>query len=376
MGLEGKHLHDLIAGIYDAAVGAMSWPALLETMQRAFDAPTGIIAVAKPPVQSAELLANTGMSDVQLADYAQHHVRRDPWIPAGLALPLNRAYLSQQLLSDAVFAESEFWSDFARWVGPGVFCGVGAGLDLGDGSVALLALSRPRDARRFGAADRAALDLLLPHVRRSLILRQRLLAAQEHEALGFAALERLAIGAVFARENGTVLFANAAARAIAGALDGLSLGNGQAGVSAARPSETNRLRAMIARAALTTVGRGECSGGAMSLSRPSQRRPYVIVVSPLSPRSIAAPVALVLIRDPEEHRPVSRDILMQLFRLTGAEARLALELGAGASLGQAAERFAVSINTVRTQLRQVLTKTDSKRQADLVRLLSRLDLLS
>src|SRR5262249_48420297 len=113
----------------------------------------------------------------------------------------------------------------------------------------------------------------------------------------------------------------------------------------------------------------------MSLSRPSQRRPYLVVVTPLSPRTIAAPAVLVLIRDPEAHRPVPRDILMQLFGLTAAEARLALELGAGASLEQAAERFAVSINTVRTQLRQVLAKTDSKRQADLVRLLSHLDLL-
>jgi DNA-binding CsgD family transcriptional regulator len=68
-----------------------------------------------------------------------------------------------------------------------------------------------------------------------------------------------------------------------------------------------------------------------------------------------------------------RDIMIQLFGLTPAEARLALFIGAGGTVEEAAHRFHTALSTARSQMRQVLTKTDTHRQADLVRLISRLD---
>jgi DNA-binding CsgD family transcriptional regulator len=125
---------------------------------------------------------------------------------------------------------------------------------------------------------------------------------------------------------------------------------------------------------MATAGRGTAAGGALRLSRPSHKRPYVAMVSPLAPRWAREPAALVLVSDPDEAPMVPREVLIQLFGLTPAEARLALALGAGESLEDAAETFGVGLTTVRTQLRQVFAKTDTNRQADLVRLLARLDL--
>jgi len=55
------------------------------------------------------------------------------------------------------------------------------------------------------------------------------------------------------------------------------------------------------------------------------------------------------------------------FRLTGAELQLLLALMDGLTLQGAADRFGVSIETVRTHLKRIFSKTDTTRQVDLVR---------
>ncbi len=65
----------------------------------------------------------------------------------------------------------------------------------------------------------------------------------------------------------------------------------------------------------------------------------------------------------------SRRPLAQLFRFTAAESRLAMALLAGAEAAEYATANGVSLATVRTQLRSLLAKTGTRRQAELVRLL-------
>jgi len=57
------------------------------------------------------------------------------------------------------------------------------------------------------------------------------------------------------------------------------------------------------------------------------------------------------------------------FGLTKAEARLALCLARGWSLATAAEAFDVKLTTIRSQLQQVFSKTDTSRQAEFVAML-------
>jgi DNA-binding CsgD family transcriptional regulator len=69
------------------------------------------------------------------------------------------------------------------------------------------------------------------------------------------------------------------------------------------------------------------------------------------------------------------DRIAQLFDLTPAEARLAGALVAGKTLTEYARERGVSLNTVRSHLRQVLDKAGMRRQADLVRALAGLPAL-
>jgi DNA-binding CsgD family transcriptional regulator len=66
------------------------------------------------------------------------------------------------------------------------------------------------------------------------------------------------------------------------------------------------------------------------------------------------------------------ELLRQQWRFTAAEARLALALVRGATLDEAGEMLGVRKNTVRTQLRVLFDKTDTHRQAELLRVLLKL----
>lgn len=63
-------------------------------------------------------------------------------------------------------------------------------------------------------------------------------------------------------------------------------------------------------------------------------------------------------------------VLSGLFDLTGAEARIAREIASCRTVEEIAAQSGVSVSTVRTQLKSVLAKTGTRRQAELVGLLA------
>ncbi|MEM7677298.1 MAG: helix-turn-helix transcriptional regulator, partial [Myxococcota bacterium] len=78
---------------------------------------------------------------------------------------------------------------------------------------------------------------------------------------------------------------------------------------------------------------------------------------------------LVLISDPDAKLPLQPDALRRLYRLTPAESRLCAALANGNTLKTYAEAEGVALETVRSQLKQAMVKTDTHKQAQLVRLL-------
>ena len=68
----------------------------------------------------------------------------------------------------------------------------------------------------------------------------------------------------------------------------------------------------------------------------------------------------------------SEGSLRSLFDLSPAEARLAQRLACGDSVEEVAKVLHIKISTARTQLAAIFAKTDTRRQAKLVAILSRI----
>jgi len=79
--------------------------------------------------------------------------------------------------------------------------------------------------------------------------------------------------------------------------------------------------------------------------------------------------AVLFLTDPEVQPNISAPILGELFGLTDSEARLARALAEGSRLDEAAETIGVTVSSARTYLKQVFSKTETNRQAELVQLI-------
>jgi DNA-binding CsgD family transcriptional regulator len=82
------------------------------------------------------------------------------------------------------------------------------------------------------------------------------------------------------------------------------------------------------------------------------------------------PELLLLIRDSSRRQIPTPTLLIDVFGVTPAEARLTLQLIDGLSLTAAAEALGISRNTARTQLSSVFRKTKLHSQTQLVKLVS------
>lgn len=105
-----------------------------------------------------------------------------------------------------------------------------------------------------------------------------------------------------------------------------------------------------------------------SFRHSSRRRPIRL--------STTEGLVLLYILDPEAERTLPATLLARLFRLTPTEATLACKLVQGRRLEEIAAEHGVRITTARTQLQALFSKTDTKRQAELVRLLTPVTLLA
>jgi len=102
--------------------------------------------------------------------------------------------------------------------------------------------------------------------------------------------------------------------------------------------------------------------------------PRMVVVPLLASGPMNERRAAIWILNTEPQLP-DEDLLAALFRLSRAEARLAIGLLKGLSAAECAAQSGVGIATIRSQLHSIFSKTGVRRQGQLVALLSRVPAL-
>jgi len=176
-------------------------------------------------------------------------------------------------------------------------------------------------------------------------------------------LNLLPHGIVLLDGLGVVQFANAAAVAVSRARDGITIENKR--LRAVVQSEQVSVLRLI-RATVRGSGHDQRqAGGRVTVSRPSGRRHFVVYVLPVGIEG-----ALIVIVDIERNADPLFEVLRKRYRLTPAELRVTSHLLQGESLKNVAERLGVTVTTARTHLQHIFDKTNTRRQVDLIRLLS------
>jgi len=143
-------------------------------------------------------------------------------------------------------------------------------------------------------------------------------------------------------------------------------------VRAASANDDAALRRAISASVEAAVAGRLIESAVLSVSRRSGRRPFAVMIGPLRPHTgdpTAADAVVVLYVADLEHGVLRRrEALRELYGLTEAETQLVELLCQGSSLDEAAVARGVTMNTARSQLKQVFAKTHTSRQSELVRL--------
>jgi DNA-binding CsgD family transcriptional regulator/PAS domain-containing protein len=364
---------DLVDRIYAAAEAPALWPDALERIAGATHSAASILY--------RNMDAHEGGVDVavrvspEAADaYQRYFHKLDPWGNSPSASTLVKAGAvvdGDELISRSELYTTEYYNDFAR---PNGLTRVLAGIiSKHDSYASVLSLIRDDGAREHGADDRRLVSALLPHLARAVQIHRRLLPVSVLDGAAVDALDCLSSGVVLLDGSGRTIFLNRAAERLLRQRDGLCIEHGC--LVAALPQEREALRLLVAQAAQTTAGASLRAGGALPISRPSMRRPYNVLVTPLGRRhtSLHGPEAAVAVflADPEDRGSNEIGTLVRLFGLTPAEARLAAAVATGAPLAEVADALGIGRETARTQLRSVFAKTGTTRQAELVRIIAR-----
>lgn len=358
----------LVQQIYEATLDPSRWQDFVQSLSDALlGAPVGIALQLPGFPLSRVVYASRGFGDEYLDLFVKHATEGLPWEEARRRHFVGRFGLASEVISDEHLHESDFYRNWMVPQGLGPYSPMGHTIALDQGRpVAGLAIFPTKQSGPLDATHLAFGNLLAPH----LALGYRLLAqTRRHQALADA-LDRFPTGVALLDARGITLMTNRAAKNVFASDDGLSLVDGipRAAVS----DEDIALRRAIEGAVSASTEGRLAESSVLAISRRSEKRAYPLLVGPLHPHSggptLADAVALLYVSDLESGGLRRREALRQLYGLTEAESHLAELLCQGISLEEASRARGVTMNTARSQLKQVFAKTHTSRQSELVRL--------
>ncbi|WP_157216600.1 helix-turn-helix transcriptional regulator [Flavisphingomonas formosensis] len=296
--------------------------------------------------------------------YYSEYLGSDPWRQAAVtAGRMGTPIILDKLLPPSAFLRTPMYNELMKPLGDDTASCLGMFSPPG-GDTLIVSVHRPYGAAEFDEGDAERLRALHGHVDRILRLR-RLVERERSEARGLRHMVDASGRAILRVDRQLRIHqASAAAVAVLDAADGLAVRGGCFAVEDGVAAQGLRL------AVQDVIDRGPATRTAFLCRRPSFRRSYRVLVLPGGTDPLDG--ALLLIDDPEETRDVQRrgSRLRQAYGFTQAETVLAEGLLAGLTLEEIAAERQVGRETIRTQLRSLFQRTDTRRQSDLIALLA------
>jgi DNA-binding CsgD family transcriptional regulator len=358
-----------VSQLYDAAIDGQFWSESLMELIRTVGGFDGQLLLSDRGNMSflAEPLPSSIPGNVE---YISHWASQDVRRMAADRLPVGTMMACNHYFDDSFVARSALYQEFLI---PGGWRYVAGGRVLvSSGKTAYVGIHRLPDQGPFGSRELTLLSQVAPHLGRAVRLRCKLAEVQSVDLSFRAALDQIGTPIFILDGDRRPLFLNRAADATVAMKDGLAVREGK--LLLASSTADNELTRLLVNATVTT---GRSSGGSLRIPRSANRTPYAAEIVPLSPRSSGyaewqRPVALLRLVDPDRRTtPVGRR-LVELFKLTPAEARIAVALVEGKTAAEIADDRKISMPTVRSQIAAVLSKCGVRRQVELVNFLARL----
>lgn len=356
----------IIEGIYDAAVDPSQWGEALGKLSSPMNG-GGFLVMHDPMIATGNCPLYANWDPNSVATYNAYFASRNAWLNRIATRPVGKAEPAEFFMPRSDLFKTEWYNDFLR---PNkIVSGIGVTVmrDSGRFVSAGVLLPRCSDAAQASYVD--LLQRITPHVERAIKVNQQLRTADFRWSTAEECFDRLKTGIAVVDRDRRIVFSNAEANRIFRRADGLAV-NRERRLVAGADNDNRRLRRIFELIFGNTSPELQGESGVMSIQRKSGLRSYGLLVSrfhpPMEVFGQSGPMALLFISDVTSQRP-SVEKLTEAFGLTPSEGRLLSALLDGHGLVASAARIGISINTAKTQLKELFEKMGCSRQADLVR---------
>ncbi|MDF3835200.1 helix-turn-helix transcriptional regulator [Cupriavidus basilensis] len=282
-------------------------------------------------------------------------------------LPNGAWYYDQRDLPRGFIARSEFYQDFFY---PGnLGCMVATRASTTPYGAGFFGQQRLKDQSFYDSADLALLAQISPHLTTAATLRFELDGLRTRLSWLEEAFNQLQSSMILCDAAGKVLFANSPAEGIL--RDPTHPFRVQVGyLTSAKNNDA------LQKAIRQAAGRLMAASAVAVALGSDESRQFAWVV-PVPPNRMLAmpwqiPMAMVWIRAADTGVNPGYELLRSVYGLTAAEYRLAELLGQDLTPAECAESLAISVTTVRTQIRAIYNKLGCSRQSTFLKILGSL----
>lgn len=356
-------LSDLIGSIYDAAVAPERWASVLEAC-RAFAGGHVAAIFSKNLTGSCARLHhwNSSSADVGADDYfgGKSLVRIDPSNSVQVFAEMEQAVITTRRLSPDDVATSRFAKE---WIEPrGLIDMVVAPIERSGNCSALFGMiMHERDG--FGnETTQERVTLLAPHIRRAMSICKAMGKAVSEADTFRDTIDGLAAGVFLVDAEGRLLHANAMASNLIGTRHAITKGH----------DEVLRLDRTSMRDLLPRMGSTVPRSVVIETESGDRLVGHVLPLAAGGRRfaGTGAAVAALFVQPAHFDPPSIPEGLAKAFDLTPGELRVVLATVRHEGVADIAETLGVAETTVKTHLARIFGKTETKRQADIVKLVA------
>ncbi|OAF16410.1 helix-turn-helix transcriptional regulator [Bradyrhizobium neotropicale] len=361
-----EKLLSLVADIYDASLDDSRWTTTLGSIVDLAGGQSGglvwIGAAGEAMISHA-----VGVEPAHVQSYIETYEPFDP-SRGVLHAPVGQIQTIRDWIDVDEFRTTRFYNEWARPQG------------LEDAANIMLhksaeGISRLSIMKAGSAVDRRMYQVishLTPHVQRAVLVRQKLQQQNALEATSARTLDALQTAVLLLDADGNIVHSNASARDILDEADVLRSVHGRLVTS-----DLNADRVLRQALAGTVLGDRAMTSASISLhlmARDGSR--YVGHLLPLTAgrRQMFAAgyeaCAVLFVSKAALDTIVAPDLIRKLFKLTPAELRVFLSIVEIGGVPDVARSMGIAETTIKTHLARIFTKTGTKRQADLVRLVA------
>ncbi len=357
---------NLIAAIYRASTEPTEWNNVLSDITRLFNGHAAFTMRVGIGAHDSPSLYMYNLPLEAFVAYGEHYYQHDLWSPAWIKAGLHNlgnVYTDDQLVGRDEFCRSIWFNDYLKKLD--IEHSLFASLSETSPTPSILAIDRPLGSEPFTKADMERLRPIATHLAQALDISRKFQALQDGIQAHELFVETLNRGILSINLKGKVLYANGFALDVLINQAGLTVSNGLlCGIN----ESTNQALAKLLSLANDGIGH---SFVITIPSKPPLKIDSVPMVDNaaafLLPESQAGKVVLLLSNECGTQHDVYGQFAKK-HQLSPQETKVLQGIVEGFVLKEIADRHDVSINTVRTQLKNVMQKTYCKRQKDLVRL--------